>query len=117
MEQGRRGGLARAQRLSAIERRAIASKAANARWKMGADGLERLTSIRLDHPRLDDPVFLEEVLLEGSLAQWRIIYEEISEHPYGPTAVALEKVLSSIEVYGIVPLWRGILITLRGEPV
>jgi hypothetical protein len=68
-----------------------------------------MTSVRLDAPRLDDPTYLEEVLLEGSVADWSRIYREISDFPFGSTAEALERVLVSTRHYGVTPLWVGIL--------
>lgn len=106
---GRLGGFERALRLAPAKRTAIASKAAKARWGKG------YASIRLHNPRLEEAVFLEELLSEGSLSQWEQIYRKIADQPFGPTAEALEKVLSSTEIYGVTPLWKGILRTLRGS--
>ena len=114
---GRRGGLKRARSLSAPERAAIAATAARARWKKRGDTASALASVRLEKPQLGDPVFLEELITEGSLDQWRQIYREVADRPYGATALALERVLLSTDGYGVTPLWRGILKTIRGAPL
>lgn len=110
---GRVGGLKRAKRLSATARKAIASKAANARWKH-LKPISLLPSVRLSETCLEDPVYLEEILSEGSLNQWGTIYQKIADQPFGPTAQALGRVLQSTNIYGVTPLWKGILNTLRG---
>ncbi len=107
---GRRGGQKRARNLSPERRSEIASRAANARWK------KPHKSVRFDAPSLDDPTYLEEVLLEGSLDDWNRIYEEISDRPFGATAKALGRVLSSTRYYGVSPLWAGILRGVQGMP-
>lgn len=114
-ECGRRGGLKRANHLSPEKRSAIASRAAHARWKSDANHSQLMSSVRFDHPRLDDPAYLEEVLSEGSLKDWSQIYQKIADQPFGATAQTLEKVLSSTYSYGATPLWRGILHTARGS--
>lgn len=114
-ESGRKGGLKRARRLSAAERLAIATRAANARWKKGGKAAIPISSIRLEKPSLEDPVFLEELLMEGSLNDWKEIYQKIADQPFGPAADSLEKVLNSINIYGVTPLWNGILRNLRGS--
>lgn len=111
---GRKGGRKRARRLSAMERSAIASKAAKARWGKNRPASKTTFSIRLDNPGLDDPVYVEEVLSEGSLEEWRRIYQQIADRPFGPTAEALERVLSATQIYGVTPLWQGILRTIQG---
>jgi len=113
--QGRRGGLKRARSLSPLERAAIAFKAAQARWQ-GVSGPFAPSSVRLNQPRFDDPVYLEEILADGSLESWREIYRRVAEQPFGPSADALEKVLASAEIYGVVPLWKGLLRSVRGSP-
>lgn len=113
-ECGRKGGLKRARRLSAPERLAIASRAANARWKKGGKEPLPISSVRLEQPSLDDPVFLEELLMEGSLDEWREIYKKIADQPFGPAADSLEKALESTNIYGVTPLWKGILRNIKG---
>ena len=68
-----------------------------------------MKSVRLDAADLTNPTYLEEVLVEGSLEDWRIVYDEISNHPFGTVARTLAKVLSSSKYYGITPLWIGLL--------
>lgn len=114
-ECGRRGGLKRAKRLSASLRSNIASKAARARWKNKSSASSLMSSVRLDVPQMDDSVFLEELLSEGSLEEWRNVYQEILNRPFGSTASALEKVLSATTIYGVIPLWKDILRTVRGS--
>ncbi len=114
VEQGRRGGLKRARSLSRLQRITIASRAAKARWQAGSASLS-VRSIRLNRPDFNDPVYLEELLSEGSLESWRELCHRVSERPFGPSANALERVLSSTEIYGVVPLWRGILKNMRGS--
>jgi len=112
-ECGRLGGLKRAKGLSASLRIQIASKAAQIRWKNPLS--PSFSSVRLDDPRLHHPVFLEELLTEGSLEEWRSLYQEIANHPFGSTADALKKVLSSTKIYGVTPLWKGILGNVQGK--
>ncbi len=114
-ECGRRGGLKRAKDLSASLRRSIASKAARARWKTRHFSAFSISSVRLKTPRINDPVFLEELLSEGSLEEWRYLYQEILNRPFGSTANALEKVLSFTALYGVTSLWKGILRTVQGS--
>ncbi len=95
----------------------IASTAAQARWnkkKSDFSSLSPLSSVRLQEPRLEDPVFLEELLSEGTLEQWKQIYKEIAKRPFGPVANALERVLSFSKIYGVTPLWKGILREVMG---
>ena len=108
------GGEKRARNLSPERRSEIASRAARARWKR-PDLM--MKSVRFDAPSLDDPTYLEEVLLDGSLDDWNRIYEEISEYPFGAIAKALNTVLSSTQYYGVTPLWRGILRSVQGNPL
>ena len=114
-EWGRRGGLKRAQQLSASVRMQIAFKAAQTRWGKNVKADVELSSVRLDLPQLTHPVFLEELLSTGSLEQWSVLYQEISDHPFGLVSQALEKVLSSTYIYGVTFLWTGLLRNVRGS--
>ena len=105
-ESGRRGGRIRARNLSPERRSEIASRAARARWN-GPPPI--MKSVRFEPADLANPAYLEEVLLEGSLHDWRGIYEEIANRPFGTVAQALERVLSSSKYYGLTPLWMGLL--------
>lgn len=110
---GRQGGVKRSQFLSGLERSLIARKAAEVRWgKRSKAPLMR--SIRLNQSTLSHPVFLEELLTEGSLDDWKILHHEITDHPFGVSAVALKKVLLSTKIYGVNPLWMGILRSAQG---
>ena len=109
-ESGRRGGRSRANKLSPERRSEIAARAARARWKVPRLGWE---SVRFKAPDLTNPAYLEEILLEGSLRDWRPIYEEIADRPFGDIAQALERVLVSSSHYGVIPLWTGILRNAR----
>ncbi len=75
-----------------------------------------MPSVRLRTPSLEDPAYLEEVLQEGDIGDWRMIYEKISDRPFGAVAAALDRVLSSTHQYGITPLWSAILRRLQGAP-
>ncbi|MBI4125306.1 MAG: hypothetical protein HY466_05195 [Deltaproteobacteria bacterium] len=110
---GRQGGRRRRRALSAERRRRIASQAACTRWGVEAPRPAG-RSIRLEKPAWDDPVFLEEVLDEGALSNWRELYRQVADRPFGEVAQALEKVLSSAAIYGATPLWRGLLKNLQG---
>lgn len=68
-----------------------------------------MPSIRLDAADWEDPVYVEEVLLEGGLRNWSQLFQRIANHPFGPTAVALAQVVAHGEAYGVIPLWRGLL--------
>lgn len=72
-------------------------------------------SIRLEKPQMTDPVFVEEILSDGSVQQWQLLYHEIFNFPFGKTVEALEKVLAGPHLYGITPLWRGILGSVQGR--
>lgn len=112
---GRRGGLKRATSLSKIDRSMIAKNAAKARWNKSLHSSPQLMpSIRLNQSNLADPTFLEELLQEGSLKDWKSLYEEIADKPFGPVSEALERVLFSTKIYGVTPLWKGILKVVRG---
>lgn len=108
------GGLKRSKSLSQLKRSLIAARAAQIRWGKTTHGPSEMSSVRLDHPQLDDPVFLEELLAEGSLETWKRLYQKIIDYPFGREANALEKVLSSLRVYGVTPLWQGLLRRVRG---
>lgn len=114
-ECGRRGGEKRAQRLSSQERSSIAIKAASTRWGHQPPPTRQMASFRLSQPSWDDPLYIEEILSKGSFSDWKQIYQRISDKPFGPTATALSKVLEATQIYGITPLWRGILLNLRGS--
>lgn len=73
-----------------------------------------MESVRFDAPSLEDPAYLEEVLLDGSLGDWSRIYKEISDRPFGAIAEALKTVLSSTRYYGVTPLWMGLLKGIQG---
>lgn len=109
---GRRGGVKRCRSLSGFERSRIAKKAAMARW--GQVSQKIMTSIRFDKPDLTNPAFLEELLAEGSLDDWKILRCEVANRPFGLSAVALKKVMSSTKIYGVTPLWKGILKNAQG---
>lgn len=113
-EYGRSGGKKRARHLSSERRSAIAAHAAKVRWKR-SDSKNSLLSVRFDFPQLGSPAFLEEMLVEGTLSDWRQIYQRIADHPFGPTAQALEKALLASHAYGVIPLWKGILRTVQGN--
>lgn len=57
---------------------------------------------------------MEEILAEGSMDDWHNLYRHISDYPFGSTADTLAKVLATIEVYGVTPLWKSILSNVRG---
>ncbi|MBI2346903.1 MAG: hypothetical protein HYV03_08550 [Deltaproteobacteria bacterium] len=105
---GRRGGQTRARRLSPLRRSTIAAQAARARWR-GTEAEHSLPSVRLVAANWEDPVYLEEVLAEGLLADWRTLYQRIADYPFGATAEALARVLVAQAIYGATPLWKGIL--------
>lgn len=115
---GRSGGRKRAESLSASQRSQIASRAARARWKVQAGQTPEVhDSVRLRRADWKDPVYLEEILSDGALSDWRVLYRQISEFPFGPTAEALSRVLSATQIYGATPLWRGLLAAVRGGTI
>lgn len=112
---GRSGGQLRAKRLSSSQRSQIASQAARARWKSkAASANEDRPSIRLQDANWNSPVYLEEILSDGSIADWRALYRRVADFPFGETADALARVLSAAHIYGVTPLWQGLLRTVRG---
>lgn len=112
---GRQGGLKRSHSISGLKRALIAQKAAKARWAKPSPVTKQLMpSVRFNESTLSNPTFLEELLEEGSLDDWRILYLEVTNHPFGSTAISLKKVLSSTKIYGITPLWKGILKVAQG---
>ena len=113
---GRLGGQKRARNLSPERRLEIASRAARARWKKAGKPESLMPSVRFDTPSLEDPAYLEEALAEGGIRDWRMIYEQIWDRPFGDVANALNRVLRSTHHYGITPLWQAILQRLRGAP-
>lgn len=113
---GHLGGKKRAQRLSAARRAFIASQAARARWGKSPARAPLQPSTRLSQIQWNDPVYLEEVLSEGSLEIWRELYKQIYDFPFGATAQILKKVLNATKIYGITPLWKGILMSVQGFP-
>ncbi len=112
---GRQGGRKRARVISPSRRSAIAVQAARSRWAKESNGVPPMPSVRLLTPNWDDPVYLEEALSDGGLVEWTELYRRVREHPFGPTADALVQVLSFAQIYGVLPLWRGLLRNLRGE--
>ena len=112
---GRLGGKKRAQRLSSSQRSLIAAQAARARWGKTLFSDPTLPSTRLSHIQWSDPVYLEEVLSEGSLEAWRELYVQLADHPFGLVAQALQKVLAANLMYGITPLWKGLLHGLQNH--
>jgi hypothetical protein len=112
---GRMGGRIRARNLSPARRSEIAASAAQIRWKNAGAHQLLMPSVRFAAPSLYEPAYLEEVLLDGSLRDWRRIIEEISDHPFGPLASALERVLASNHHYGVTPLWSAILRRVQGQ--
>lgn len=112
---GRIGGRTRARNLSPDRRSEIAARAARIRWKNAGMHQSLMPSVRFTAPSLDEPAYLEEVLLEGGLRDWRRIIEEISDQPFGPLASALERVLACSHHYGVIPLWSAILRRIQGR--
>lgn len=111
---GRSGGQSRARRLSPSERSLIASKAARARWSTEPACPADHISIRLHHADWANPVYLEEILSDGSLSDWRALYRRVADFPFGDTAEALSRVLAAANIYGVTLLWRGVLRTVQG---
>jgi hypothetical protein len=109
-ECGRRGGQRRALNLTPEKRSTLASQAALARWKKRTKLLP--VSIRLLSTSLSDPTYLSEILEYGSIASWRELFNTVSNKPYGEEAMALKRVLASIKIYGVVSLWKRILLTI-----
>lgn len=114
---GRSGGQLRAKRLSSSERSLIASKAARARWATNPAPSAEHPSVRLQQADWANPVYLEEILSDGSVSDWRALYRRVIDFPFGDTASALSRVLNASMIYGVTPLWRGILRTLQGGTV
>ena len=73
-----------------------------------------MPSVRLNNPAWKDPVYLEEILADGGLAEWRQLYRRVADHPFGETAQALEKVAGAVAIYGASRLWMSLLNHLRG---
>ncbi len=113
---GRSGGQKRAKRLSSSQRSLIASHAARARWKIKPTSADH-SSVRLQHADWSNPVYLEEVLANGTVSDWQALYRHIADFSFGKTADALSRVLLVSELYGVIPLWRGILRTSRGGTI
>lgn len=113
---GKEGGERRKKALDAGERRAIAVRAAQARWGERRSDFSP-ASVRLNNPSWDDPVFLEEVIADGGLPEWRELYHRIAERPFGETADALGKVVDSVQVYGATNLWKALLRNLQGGAI
>lgn len=111
---GKKGGAQRKKRLSATQRSHIAKLAARKRWGLTTSTQEQIQSIRLESPSWSNPVYLEEILLEGSLQEWQTLCRLISEHPFGDVAHALETVVISTHIYGATNLWGSLLKGLRG---
>ena len=111
---GRWGGQARARRLTPAHRANIAAHAARTRWGLADVAAPLRSSVRLRKPMWHDPVYLEEILAEGTVADWRALYQQITEHPFGPIAKALEQVLTASKIYGATPLWQGLLRRVQG---
>lgn len=115
-EWGQQGGRKRALRLSPVKRSLIASRAARMRWKKSSKSPDSLyQSVRLYDFSLEDPVYLQEILSEGTMDDWKKIHDSIVDKPFGSVAKALDKVLSAEKIYGVTPLWRGILKNLQGD--
>lgn len=113
---GKRGGATRARRLSPTQRRAIAVHAARSRWHTTGTPPLPFRSTRLTENDWTNPVFLEEVLTDGSIADWQELYHRLADRPFDVTARALETVLHATDIYGVTPLWKGILRQLQGAP-
>lgn len=113
---GQRGGRIRARHLAPSRRAAIAAQAARVRWQKPLSETPSMTSVRLATANWEDPVYLAEVLTEGTLSDWRALYHRAANYPFGATSQALAKVLHEGEtIYGVTPLWRGILRRIQGN--
>ncbi len=111
---GRRGGEKRTGLLSKEQRSLIASHAARVRWGKQEKTHEIMPSVRLEVAEWRDPVYLEEILTQGGVEEWRHLCHLITEHPFGETSKALEKVVTFSHVYGASNLWYSLLVNLRG---
>jgi hypothetical protein len=111
---GQRGGKLRKERLTPSRRSIIATCAAYARWKKPAIDSSSHTSVRLVKADWNDPSYIEEILSDGTLKDWRELYLRIADQPFGTTVKALENVLGSLEIYGIISLWKQILGNVQG---
>src|SRR5438552_18179785 len=72
---GRIGGRKRARKLSPERRSEIATHAARARWKKNEKQQSLMPSVRFSALSLEEHAYLEEILLDGGLADWKRIYE------------------------------------------
>lgn len=84
------------------------------RWGGAKTNQPSMPSVRLKESLWKYPVYLEEVLSHGRLRDWKDLRRMIADRPFGAEAIALEKVLYSVDIYGTVSLWKGILGHLRG---
>ena len=114
VQYGQRGGRTRARRLGPSRRSAIAARAARARWQKQSQN-PSMISVRLAAADWADPVYLAEILSEGTLSDWRVLYRRAADRPFGTTSQALTKVLHAESIYGVTPLWRGILRRIQGN--
>lgn len=91
-------------------------RAAAFRWKKVTPPQHSapLPSVRLQKPRWEEPVYLEEILSYGTLGDWQQLYSRLADQPFGVEAQALETVLAALKIYGAQPLWKGILHNLQG---
>ena len=110
---GKQGGNARNKRLSPSQRHSIASHAALVRWRKNSV-VPPMPSVRLSSLSWKNHVYLEEVLAEGSLSDWRQLYQQIVNYPFGEVAEVLERVVNSVTIYGATRLWKGLLACLQG---
>lgn len=92
----------------------MASHAARIRWGKPERPTKSMPSVRLQAAGWGDPVYLEEILIQGGVEEWRHLYHLIAEHPFGETAKALEKVVTFSHIYGASNLWKSLLVNLRG---
>ncbi|MBI5298733.1 MAG: hypothetical protein HY877_00320 [Deltaproteobacteria bacterium] len=112
---GEAGGKKRAKNLSSSKRQSISRHAAEVRWGLQKTGETSMPSVRLKESLWEDAVYLEEVLSHGGLEDWKELRRKIADRPFGAEAVALEKVLNAMDIYGATSLWKGILGHLRGS--
>ena len=110
---GKMGGKRRAKNLSPLARQSISRYAALARWRSRKISIVSMSSVRLRESLWTDPVYLEEILSDGTLRDWKELRRKISDRPFGPEAIALERVLYATAIYGTTSLWKQILAHLR----
>jgi len=106
--------VAECRRIATLMANAVATRRA------GWTDLERYGQAAMRHRQLRDQrltlAALDDLLENGTLADWRPVLARIRREPYGPIAARVEELLQARDYEETGALWRSVLDDARSRP-